>query len=59
MRVVHEMAGAMQAGDLVAVFPEGTTGEGPQLLPFHANFIQKNVPAVSFEFVIAKCHLIY
>ena len=40
MRVVHEMAGAMQAGDLVAVFPEGTTGEGPQLLPFHANLLQ-------------------
>lgn len=40
MRVVHEMAAAMRAGDLVAVFPEGTTGEGPQLLPFHANLLQ-------------------
>jgi 1-acyl-sn-glycerol-3-phosphate acyltransferase len=34
MRVVHEMAAAMQRGDLVAVFPEGTTGEGARALPF-------------------------
>jgi 1-acyl-sn-glycerol-3-phosphate acyltransferase len=24
----------------VAVFPEGTTGPGPELLPFHANLLQ-------------------
>jgi 1-acyl-sn-glycerol-3-phosphate acyltransferase len=40
VRVVHAMAQALQAGDSVAVFPEGTTGEGPQLLPFHANLLQ-------------------
>ena len=45
MRVVHEMAAAMQAGDLVAVFPEGTTGEGPQVLPFHANLLQAAIAA--------------
>jgi 1-acyl-sn-glycerol-3-phosphate acyltransferase len=40
VRVVHAMAQAMQAGDTVAVFPEGTTGSGPELLPFHANLLQ-------------------
>lgn len=40
VRVVHAMAQAMQAGDTVAVFPEGTTGAGPELLPFHANLLQ-------------------
>lgn len=40
MRVVHEMAAAIQSGDLVAVFPEGTTGAGSPLLPFHGNLLQ-------------------
>jgi 1-acyl-sn-glycerol-3-phosphate acyltransferase len=40
LRVVHEMAAAMKAGDTVAVFPEGTTGNGHELLPFHANLLQ-------------------
>ena len=40
LRVVHAMAAALQAGDVVAVFPEGTTGEGSSLLPFHANLLQ-------------------
>jgi 1-acyl-sn-glycerol-3-phosphate acyltransferase len=43
MRVVHQMAQALQAGDHLAVFPEGTTGAGPQLLPFHANLLQAAV----------------
>jgi 1-acyl-sn-glycerol-3-phosphate acyltransferase len=40
LRVVHQMASALQAGDVVAVFPEGTTGDGRSLLPFHANLLQ-------------------
>ncbi len=40
LRVVHQMAAALQAGDTVAVFPEGTTGDGYELLPFHANLLQ-------------------
>ena len=40
LRVVHQMAEALQAGDTVAVFPEGTTAEGPVPLPFHANLLQ-------------------
>jgi 1-acyl-sn-glycerol-3-phosphate acyltransferase len=40
LRVVHQMAEALKAGDTVAVFPEGTTGDGRTLLPFHANLLQ-------------------
>ncbi|MFO1266456.1 MAG: lysophospholipid acyltransferase family protein [Rubrivivax sp.] len=40
LRVVHEMAQALADGDTVAVFPEGTTGTGHELLPFHANLLQ-------------------
>lgn len=40
MRVVHRMGEALAAGDTVAVFPEGTTGEGHAVLPFHANLLQ-------------------
>jgi 1-acyl-sn-glycerol-3-phosphate acyltransferase len=43
VRVVHAMASALQAGDTVAVFPEGTTGTGPTPLPFHANLLQAAV----------------
>jgi 1-acyl-sn-glycerol-3-phosphate acyltransferase len=40
LRVVHQMARALQNGDLIAVFPEGTTSDGRRLLPFHANLLQ-------------------
>jgi 1-acyl-sn-glycerol-3-phosphate acyltransferase len=40
LRVVHQMAAALQAGDTLAVFPEGTTADGHALLPFHANLLQ-------------------
>ena len=43
VRVVHAVAEALNAGDTVAVFPEGTTGMGPELLPFHANLLQAAV----------------
>jgi 1-acyl-sn-glycerol-3-phosphate acyltransferase len=43
LRVVHTMAEALQRGETVAVFPEGTTGAGPELLPFHANLLQAAV----------------
>lgn len=45
MRVVHHMGEALAAGDAVAVFPEGTTGEGASLLPFHANLLQAAIAA--------------
>ncbi|MGQ0709231.1 MAG: lysophospholipid acyltransferase family protein [Rhodoferax sp.] len=40
MRVVHQMAQALQDGQLLAVFPEGTTSDGSQVLPFHGNLLQ-------------------
>jgi 1-acyl-sn-glycerol-3-phosphate acyltransferase len=40
MRVVHQMAEALQRGEVLAVFPEGGTGDGVTLLPFHANLLQ-------------------
>lgn len=40
LRVVHCMGEALAGGDVIAVFPEGTTGEGHVPLPFHANLLQ-------------------
>ena len=45
MRVVHHMAESLAQGDVVAVFPEGTTSDGRALLPFHANLIQAALSA--------------
>ena len=40
VRVVHGVAEALRRGERIAVFPEGTTGEGREVLPFHANLLQ-------------------
>ena len=40
LRVVHHMAERLLDGDVLAVFPEGTTGDGSAVLPFHANLLQ-------------------
>jgi 1-acyl-sn-glycerol-3-phosphate acyltransferase len=45
MRVVHHIAGSLVAGQIVVVFPEGTTGDGGELLPFHGNLIQAAIAA--------------
>ncbi len=45
MRVVHHMRERLVAGDVVAIFPEGTTGDGRVLLPFHANLVQAAISA--------------
>ena len=45
LRVVHRMAERLREGDVVSVFPEGTTGDGAQLLPFHANLLQSAISA--------------
>ena len=45
MRVVHQMVERLRAGDVLAVFPEGTTGDGTALKPFHANLIQAAITA--------------
>jgi 1-acyl-sn-glycerol-3-phosphate acyltransferase len=60
MRVVHHMAERLSAGDVLAVFPEGTTGDGTHVLPFHANLLQAaiavNVPIqpVALQFADAQ-----
>jgi 1-acyl-sn-glycerol-3-phosphate acyltransferase len=45
MRVVHHMAQSLREGDVLAVFPEGTTSDGVHLLPFHANLLQAAISA--------------
>lgn len=45
LRMVHLMRDALQANEVLAVFPEGTTGDGRSLLPFHANLLQAAVSA--------------
>ncbi|MEY2800944.1 MAG: hypothetical protein RL513_528 [Pseudomonadota bacterium] len=45
LRVVHHMSDSLRAGDVLAVFPEGTTSEGVSLLPFHANLLQAAITA--------------
>lgn len=59
-RVVVLMADRLRAGDILAVFPEGTTGDGITLKHFHANLIQAAIEAlvpaqpVALKFVDAK-----
>jgi 1-acyl-sn-glycerol-3-phosphate acyltransferase len=45
MRVVHHMAERLRAGEVLAVFPEGTTTDGTRLLPFHGNLVQAAISA--------------
>lgn len=60
LRMVRDMAEAMKDGDVLAVFPEGTTSDGLSLLPFHANLIQSAIAAqapvqpMSLKFVDAR-----
>jgi 1-acyl-sn-glycerol-3-phosphate acyltransferase len=44
-RMIEHVSRNLQAGGRVAVFPEGTTGDGRCLLPFHANLVQAAVDA--------------
>ncbi len=49
LRMVHLMRDALRANEVLAVFPEATTGDGRLLLAFHANLLQaavsSNAPA--------------
>lgn len=45
LRVAHQMAAHLEQGHVLALFPEGTTSNGLQLLPFHANLLQAAIHA--------------
>ena len=47
LRVVHVIAQSLQSGQMVAVFPEGTTSDGRAVLPFHANLLQAAIATES------------
>jgi 1-acyl-sn-glycerol-3-phosphate acyltransferase len=55
MRVVHHMAERLQAHDVLTVFPEGTTGNGREMLPFHANLFQAAIAAQAPVVPVALC----
>lgn len=58
--MVQAMAQALAQGDSLTVFPEGTVGNGRDLLPFHANTLQAAIDAqvaiqpVALRFVDAR-----
>ena len=55
LRVVHEVADALRGSDAIAVFPEGTTGAGDTVLPFHANLLQAAITTgVSVQPVVLR-----
>lgn len=60
MRVVHHMTERLHAGDVLAIFPEGTTSDGVTLLPFHANLFQAaisaNVPVLPMALRFTDAH---
>lgn len=45
LRMVRSMQTALQQREVLAVFPEGTTGDGREMLAFHANLLQAAVIA--------------
>jgi 1-acyl-sn-glycerol-3-phosphate acyltransferase len=45
MRVVERMVEALKDGDILAVFPEGTTSDGSSVLRFHSSLIQAAISA--------------
>lgn len=73
LRVVHQMVEKLHVDSnmVLAIFPEGTTSNGQQVLPFHANLFQAaisaNAPvqpvALRFEYVansqpsLAPCYI--
>jgi 1-acyl-sn-glycerol-3-phosphate acyltransferase len=44
-QVIHQLTERMKQGHTSAVFPEGTTTRGDQLLTFHANLLQAAIEA--------------
>ncbi|QGZ60787.1 lysophospholipid acyltransferase family protein [Paraburkholderia acidisoli] len=44
-RIMNELSSRLERGELMCVFPEGTTSSGVALLPFHSNMFQAAVAA--------------
>ncbi|MGH8712936.1 MAG: lysophospholipid acyltransferase family protein [Casimicrobiaceae bacterium] len=44
-RINEQARAALAAGDVIAVFPEGTTTDGTALLPFHGSLLQPVIDA--------------
>lgn len=44
-RVVEQLAGVLAADGLICVFAEGTTSDGREVAPFHANLMQAAIAA--------------
>ncbi len=57
MRVVHHLAEHLRQGEVLAVFPEGTTSDGTQVLPFHANLLQAAVVTEAPALPLALCYV--
>lgn len=59
-RILQTVAQALQAGDVITIFPEGTTSCGGDVLPFHSNLIQAaidapaHIQAVALRFIAAN-----
>ena len=45
LRTLQAMRAALHGGQVLSLFPEGTTGDGGALLPFHANLLQPALDA--------------
>ena len=64
MRMVKDMAQSLRNGEVLAVFPEGTTGDGIGMLPFHSNLIQSAiegdapVQTLALQFIDTHTHSI-
>jgi 1-acyl-sn-glycerol-3-phosphate acyltransferase len=44
-RINHHARTALAAGDVIAIFPEGKTSDGSELLPFHGSLLQPVIDA--------------
>lgn len=56
MRVVHHIKDSLLAGDVVGIFPEGTTSDGAGVLPFHGNLLQAAISAHAPVLPVGLCY---
>ncbi len=56
VRIAREMAGAIESGTVLAFFPEGTSSDGAQVLPFHAALF---APAIDHQWPVTPAAIGY